>query len=87
MNGDALGGLIWHAVVQEIHNGTVLVCLQVNDDWEAAEQFASFTELEQQEDPHVVERWLTKAEHEAALRNAEAQRAEFDLLIRRPESR
>lgn len=77
---------MWKAVLHEIHNGTVLVCLQVGDDWEGARQLAGFTELEQQENPDAVERCMTEAEHEASRLNAEAQRAEFDLLIKRPAS-
>lgn len=75
---------MWHAVVHEIHNGTLLVCVQHGDDWEHARQLASFTELQQEEDPQGVERELTRARDESARLNAEDQRREFDQMLRRP---
>lgn len=72
---------MWQAVVHEIHNGTLLVCVQLGEDWERAEQVASFTELQQEEQPDGVERALSEAKDEAARRNADVLRAEFERLI------
>lgn len=70
---------MWHALVQEIHNGTLLVCVQNDQDWENARTLASFSELEQEEHPERVERELAVAHEEAARLNAGEQR---DLLAR-----
>ncbi len=75
---------MWHAVLQELHNGTVLVCVQRDEDWENARTLASYSELEQEEHPERVERELALAREEAARLNAFDQREEFDRLIPRP---
>jgi len=77
---------VWQAVVHEINNGALAIYIQRGDDWENGRVFASFTELEQDENPDALDRWLVEARQEATRMNAEEQRAEFDALIRRPEA-
>lgn len=74
---------MWQAVLLEFHNGSVSACVQQNEDWEGARKLASFTELQQEENPQAVERAMEEARQEAARLNAEEQRAEFDRVIRR----
>ena len=74
---------MWHAVLLEFPNGSVSACVQQDEDWEGARRLASFTELEQEENPQAVERAMAEARQEADRRNAEEVRAALEREVRR----